>query len=279
MSSLLRAPKVNGEGRVLSVDKITPAQRTRLENSDATKFAPVKDRDEIVISNRETAGETADEKDISELEALHTDYSQEVERQVSEVRSKLISVTEELESLKVSIEEKRETAKKEGFEEGYNEGLTDAKNETIGKLESLEKLIESISSARQESIAAREDELVEIVYAAVTKLLGNILNTKDGVVAAIRNVSQYVNKRDKLVFRVSEKDYQLLKDIDKRSLIVGDAKEINVIADQHVQLGGCIVETTAGSLDSRLEVQLKNLMETLKTVNAINTSKSGNAGA
>jgi flagellar assembly protein FliH len=38
---------------------------------------------------------------------------------------------------------------------------------------------------------------------------------------------------------------------------------VEIAADDRVELGGCLLETPSGTLDSRLEVQLANLRRTL----------------
>jgi flagellar assembly protein FliH len=43
---------------------------------------------------------------------------------------------------------------------------------------------------------------------------------------------------------------------------------LTLVADQRVELGGCIVESTLGNLDGRLEVQLSELYEILRTAKA-----------
>ena len=42
-----------------------------------------------------------------------------------------------------------------------------------------------------QELAANDDMLVEITFAAVTKMLGEILQTKDGVISAVKHAIQY----------------------------------------------------------------------------------------
>ena len=43
----------------------------------------------------------------------------------------------------------------------------------------------------------------------------------------------------------------------------GDTARLELVADERVELGGCLIETDGGTLDGRLETQLKRLRDTL----------------
>ena len=285
MSSLIRAPKVNGQPRVLTVEKVPPVFNS-LDNDRKSKPVNGGSKNttvEKVEADEMTFSATGSEGSFEQNATESTDeiggstkyedipqnyYSQEVATQVSEMNARLAAVNEELENLKATIEEQRESAKNQGYDEGYKKGIEDADTVVLERLEQLDNLAHSFSEKIDSSVNENEDMLVEIAFAAVSKMLGDVMPTKEGAIAAVRQATQYVTKRDKLIFRVSEKDYQLLKDSPSQLVQNGDSSEIHIVPDQHVQLGGCILETSSGGLDSRLEIQLSNLMDTLKSVNA-----------
>ena len=98
--------------------------------------------------------------------------------------------------------------------------------------------------------------IVEIAFEAIGKILGESLARRDGVQAVVREVIRGVREREHLVVRVSPRDHELLAREGFKPKN-GDAQAIELLADDRVELGGCLIETAGGTLDGRLETQLQ----------------------
>jgi flagellar assembly protein FliH len=81
----------------------------------------------------------------------------------------------------------------------------------------------------------------------------------------VREAISGVRERERLVVRVSPRDHKLFagENIAPKN---GDAGSIELVADERVELGGCLIETSSGTLDGRLETQLQRLCDTLASV-------------
>jgi flagellar assembly protein FliH len=97
----------------------------------------------------------------------------------------------------------------------------------------------------------------------VCKLLGQALASREGVTAAVREVVRRARERSRLTLRVSPSDYALIREHLATVLEGLEAGQVEVVSDERVHLGGCLLETPSGSLDGRLEVQLESLRRTL----------------
>lgn len=285
MSSVIRAPKVTGQPRILAVERTLPVSESsdrvkgsenvrengntnaKNANNEADALEVSQYTDKQPSNNRAVDSDDVDELHGNDKELPQTYYSTEIAAQISEMSAKLAASNEELEEFRGAIQEQRDSAQKQGYEEGYKKGLEDADRVVFERLQQLEDLIHSSTQAISDSVRDNEDTLVEVVFAAVTKMLGDILPTKEGAIQAVKQATQYVTRQEEMLFRVSERDYQLLKDNSGRLVTDNDASEVRIVPDQHVELGGCILETSTGSLDSRLEIQLANLIDVLKSVN------------
>ena len=71
-----------------------------------------------------------------------------------------------------------------------------------------------------------------------------------------------------LVVRVSPTDLPLLQPEEKRLAAAVPGHELTLVADARIELGGCIVESSLGTLDGRMEVQLRELYSTLRAARA-----------
>jgi flagellar assembly protein FliH len=166
------------------------------------------------------------------------------------------SFRERLEAERVEVLDKAEA---EGFDAGVARGAASYAKE----LESLGQIIASARAALDTGIAGTEDVMVEIAFEAVCKILGDAMQRPEGVVAVVREVLSTMRERERLVVRVAPVDYDLLKQHRGQLLQGDDGKTIDLVADERLALGGCLVETTGGMLDGRLETQLQRLIETL----------------
>jgi flagellar assembly protein FliH len=71
-----------------------------------------------------------------------------------------------------------------------------------------------------------------------------------------------------LVVRVSPTDLPLLQPEEKRLRAAVPGRALTMVADARIELGGCIVESSLGTLDGRMDVQLRELYATLRAARA-----------
>ena len=270
MSSVLRSPEISSQSRVLNVDgvAITKIKTRKVEKDEGI--------DDKLAVGRST--EKPEQNTHTVVEGATREHSPEMENQIvddpqSSLEEELERVKIELAEIKTTIEEQAQLAEKRGYDEGFKKGLEDSDAVLMEKLESFDNLAQSVNDAIEKAVIDNEDMLVEIAFTALCKVFGEFVQTKEGVVAAVRQTTSKLLKRDKLTIRVPEKDYEIIKE-EKHKLSLSEELDcIEIIPDPHIKFGGCIVETSGGGLDGRLEIQLNKLMETLLNTRAQNTSR------
>lgn len=154
-----------------------------------------------------------------------------------------------------------EEARNQAYREGFASGIEDGQREFAAQGEQMAALLESLGALRNELLSEVEDDVVAIVFQAVTAIIGNALAERVGVVEVVRQVIGQVRDRENLIVRVSNKDFALIKDAHAHDNCVG--QRVEVLAEPRILPGGCLVESSAGTLDGRLEVQLQSLRELL----------------
>ena len=164
--------------------------------------------------------------------------------------------------LRESIAAERQRVLERAREQGHEKGVEQGRAECEAQLQALHQLTGSMRAALADGIAGSEDVIVEIAFEAIGKLLGQALAQREGVQAAVREVIRGVHERERLVVRVSPRDHALLA-AEGFKPKNGDAQAVELLADERVELGGCLIETSGGTLDGRLETQLKRLCDTL----------------
>jgi flagellar assembly protein FliH len=165
-------------------------------------------------------------------------------------------------------EESRQQARAEGLALGKHEGRLAGEAEYQRCLLALRAALASAQSAQQQAIEELGEIGVEIVYGAVAKILGERLSDRQHAGMAVREVIKRCQDRTRLMIRVAPAELKRLE-IERASLLEGlSAGQTEIIADELVELGGCLLDSPAGTLDGRLETQLQRLREVLMQARA-----------
>jgi len=159
-----------------------------------------------------------------------------------------------------------EAAREEGFATGRTAGRKAADAEFEQLYTQLQDIVDSSSAALDREAESVSELCVDIVGEAFRKIAGPLLATPEAIGAAVSEVLARVKEGRELTVRVNPADLRTLQECgqqEKLAAVLGGRK-FTMAPDSRVELGGCIVESKLGSLDGRLEVQLRELYETLR---------------
>lgn len=166
------------------------------------------------------------------------------------------------------LDEQRSQARDEGYAEGLKQGHKEGKEEYVERLQQVDSFFIEARDAVERNLDSMTDTAVEIVFEAVSRILGEQFLEKAGAEAVVREVIRQTKERARLVVRVSPLDFEALS-LSRAELVDGlNTGHVELVADDLVELGGCVLETPSGSLDGRLELQLQRLRETLLNARA-----------
>jgi flagellar assembly protein FliH len=158
----------------------------------------------------------------------------------------------------------RESARREGYESGHQEAMTEARDKVGSALAALEKLNLSAASAFDSECTRVEIACAEIVSQAFFKLAGEALVSRAAIVGTVNEVLKRVRDERELRIHVNPADLPVLRSAEQGIAACLPGRSLSLVADGRVECGGCIVESALGSLDGRLEVQLAELCATLR---------------
>jgi len=157
-----------------------------------------------------------------------------------------------------------ETARVEGLALGESQGREQARRENQRVLDTLETAARAI----EEELSGERSKLAElcadIVAEAFAKIGGRMLSTREAALGAVMEVLGRAKEGRGLVVRVSPTDLPLLQPQEQRLAAVVPGRALTLVADARIELGGCIVESSLGTLDGRIDVQLRELYATLR---------------
>lgn len=136
-----------------------------------------------------------------------------------------------------------------------------------GREQSASEFNETLANAYQKRDATLRDiepEVLKLAVKIAEKIIGRELQTDrkaiaDMVAAALRNVRQ----QERLIIRVNPSDLATVEEFKSSLNHAGRATFLDFEPDPKIQSGGCIIESEVGTVDARLETQLKILERAL----------------
>ncbi len=152
------------------------------------------------------------------------------------------------------VEGARETAQKEGFIEGREEGMAQA-TELITKFEAL----------KQEFYDNAEPEIISLVMEIAEKVIGRMV--QDHREAIISIVKQAVESAlgDRITIRLNPTDYKKVQpQIKELQEGLDKSRRLIFKEDDSISAGGCVVESEVGTIDAQLETQLRAIRKALE---------------
>ncbi|MCR5535924.1 MAG: HrpE/YscL family type III secretion apparatus protein [Succinivibrio sp.] len=166
-----------------------------------------------------------------------------------------------LDKVHVSVAEASEKAKevyKQRYKEGYEVGLEE------GKGVYTDKLMDMVMS-QVDSIEGLEQQLVKVVFDAVTKVVGSF-DQSDLITRLVHQGLNAVRGSKSIILRVHPNDERVLRVSLENFLVSRDNQRgyITLIADPNLNEGDCVLETEQGVVDASLNSQLAILRRSLE---------------
>jgi flagellar assembly protein FliH len=192
-----------------------------------------------------TASQAPAAKDVARLE---------IEQQVRD------ELTRHLQQV---LDAERQRAYGEGHALGLAQGRVDAATELAQHREKLvlqaRGALAALAQAHEAVLTRFESSVGEVAFAAVCRLLGRELSSRSLVMELIEQTCSVLRNETFATARLHPRDIEML-----RELTVGDELQVhglklNLVPDESLRLGSCIIESASGRFDGGLESQLRRL--------------------
>lgn len=181
----------------------------------------------------------------------------------------------EAERLVDEAREEAERVRTDARDEAYAEALVEARERLEQELTAtLQRQVSAFDEARTvlmrqiEAAAADhrreiEQELVRLVATMAEKVIRRRVESEDGVVLdVVRSTIERAAGAERLTVRVPAPDEERVREAMAELLAAADGPEqLEIVADEAIGAGGCIVETERGRFDARIQTQIEQLSE------------------
>jgi flagellar assembly protein FliH len=165
------------------------------------------------------------------------------------------------------LKEKEHQAYQKGFSEGEKNGIELRAQQIESVLEGLHQALVQVQKLRQEMHHAIEKEVVELALAIARKVVcQEVVTNKDVVLGVAKEALSKVKAPGKITVKLNPSDLQVINDTQSHLNHFKDQIEnLSFEPEETIACGGCVIETTMGKIDARLEKQFEVLEAVFQT--------------
>ncbi|MDR6552820.1 FliH/SctL family protein [Paenibacillus qinlingensis] len=217
---------------------------------------------------------------LEDAEAFASEQIEEAKRECALIRQQTeLDIAEWWESKRVEDEELINVSKQAGFDEGYREGAAQAE-EALRKqynemLVEASSILEQSYKLKQQIIQESEPFLIELSTSIAEKIILRQLTLEpEWVIELIQKVLSRRREKGIITLCVAPSQFSYIQDAREELITSIDSQaELEIIPDSSVQDQGCVIRSSYGSIDARIDTQLKEIKSALQQL-AIQSEES-----
>ncbi|MCR8630814.1 FliH/SctL family protein [Paenibacillus radicis (ex Xue et al. 2023)] len=160
--------------------------------------------------------------------------------------------------------------KDEGFQQGYQDGLKQSEAELReqydGMLQEASQILDQAYILKQQIIQESEPFLIELSCSIAEKIVERQLTIEsEWIVELVQKVLSRRREKGIITLCVAPVHFSNIQDAREELLLHIDSQaELQIIPDPSVHDQGCVVRSSFGSIDARIDTQLKEIKNALQ---------------
>lgn len=158
----------------------------------------------------------------------------------------------------------------EGHEKGYIEGLQNGRQEGLDTVEVMkEELLDAkkkVADMKDRAFRDAEEKIVDLVLQISRKVIGEqVIENRDAILSIVKKALNRCPFSSKLMMRVAPEDYDIV--VSSRDKLYREAEgisEMEILMENSLTPGSCVLETEAGYIDASMETQINRIEKSFK---------------
>ncbi len=242
----------------------TAAQKAKNLEAEAQKAAEsLKAEAQAVLTQAEEARRQA--------EAQLAGSRQEAAALVEGARGQAADIVEKAQKeAETILEEARERGYREGLaqgrEAGHREGHEAGIKETSGLATQARTVLETALAEREQLIRGASQDILKLVVKIAEKIIRGQLRLDPTIIQrTVEDAVKLVNDKARVVIRVNPSELETARsgEVKIRQFLEGST-QLEIVGDETIEPGGCMIETNSGSVDARIATQLEETAHLLE---------------
>ena len=263
-------------GKKKSKEKVKTDDEEKLEDADDSREKELELREEQVkqmladIEGREkTLAQKfidlqKDEKKIKSMKQMTQAESERILREANESADQIRTQAHE---------EGYQAGHEKGFSEGYEEGekaAHDDLKEIIANANAkAEKTIQDARNATADYFVRAEDDVARILMMAIEKVLPqHFIDVPKDILPVLREAINHVRDQKEIKVHVEPNSYDLVLVArgEFQSMLNDGTAVLEIVSDDALKPGDCVIETPNGGVDARLSTQIELMKNAIQSV-------------
>lgn len=156
-------------------------------------------------------------------------------------------------------------AQEDGYQEGYQSGLSEgtraAHNQYIDYIDQASSIVKQAEDDRKKRIEQSEPYLVDLSIEIAKKIIQRELRLDEHtLLGMVTETLKLSSELKEITLCVHPDDYHLLRSrIDELKTLISSQANLILLPDHSITSGGCMIRSSLGTLDARVDTQLEEI--------------------
>jgi flagellar assembly protein FliH len=161
------------------------------------------------------------------------------------------------------------------YEQGFRQGEEEARQALTAQfspvLDAFQQATTEIAHLRATVLQQAEEDIITLAFQLARKIIQyEALEHREVLAATLTCALEHVVEQDQIVVRVHPDDLHYATEIkEKLGHTRGDIKTLTVRGDTSIGRGGCLVESSLGTIDARIEAQFEELEQRFRAQHSL----------
>lgn len=163
-------------------------------------------------------------------------------------------------------------ARDEGYQHGFDTGLSSGTEEALHRYQDhinhAASIVKQTQSDWERRIEQSEPYLVDLAIEIAKKVIQReLLTDKQTILQIVKETLKLSSELKEVTLAVHPDDYPLIRSrIDELKLLISSQANLVILPDYSIASGGCIIRSSLGTLDARVDTQLEEIKRSLLDV-------------
>ena len=261
-SKIVRIPILEEEPVVIKAEKH--------HNADSEEAEEDSGFDEETLKTMLAEIAAKEQRAIQKLKDANTEAEIIIQAAKNEGKQILDNARAEADEMKV---QSVKSGHDEGYKDGHKEGVEAAKKELSDQIKQAnakaEKTLNDAKAATADYFVRAEQDIANIVMMAIEKILPqHFLDVPQVVLPVVREAIKNVRDQKQVKVHVTPDSYDmiLMAKGEFQSMLTDGTAILEVVSDESLQPGDCVIETPNGGVDARLLTQIELMKNAIQSV-------------
>ncbi len=183
------------------------------------------------------------------------------------IKEALLEAKDILKNASDDVENLKQQVSEEARSEGYEQGLAQAKQEYEALIKEAQDIKTQAGIEYKKVLDSLEEDSVNTILDIAKKVISKELECKQNILLLVKDAFEKCSKDRKAVLKLSEQDYDFISDNkDELESMLERSEEIEIKKDLSLKEGGCIIETSFGSIDASAETKFEKIENDFKDI-------------